>query len=337
MRLNCLAASMLPLLAGNAAFSQAAEPIAPAAIVYDDLDRFSAAMRSVDSGVAPVESFEAYVASGTPVFPFYRDRYGATGESIAAAVAKRPKHYRRVAALKPEVRKFEPAIASGLAKLAQLMPGIDPPPIYFLVGNLTAGGIHAALTPQVGEHGTAPAVLLETVAMAPETDMSEFPGSYGGAYLKDIPYVAIHEMVHAYQARLMGMANYVSIFKPGPSSTYLSQAVREGCADYVTLLATGSRRTGNQHSYGVAHEAELWAQFKAVKDKPLSFDDGWFGRLDPETPDWPPQIGYWVGSRMCQAYHEAATDKAAAMREIFGAYLPEHMQKIAAPYARRFD
>ena len=304
-------------------------------VIYDDLDRFQAALKAVDGGASAVKTFDAYVRQASSPYPFYAERYGASGESIAAAVAKRPRHYRRVAALKPQLQSMEPTLSKGLDRLNGLIGGITTPPIYILVGNMTAGGIHARLTPPIEGHISAPAILLEAVSMSSETDMSEFPGNYGGGHLVDVPYVAIHEMVHAYQARVMGMGNYVSIYSPGPGNTYLAAALREGCADYVTFLATGTRRTGKQQEYGLAHEAELWTRFKTVMNSPLSFEDGWFGALDPKTPDWPPQIGYWLGSRICQTYHEEASDKAAAIRDIFGAYSPEHMQKILAPYARR--
>ena len=60
-----------------------------------------------------------------------------------------------------------------------------------------------------------------------------------------------------------------------------------------------------------------------------------FGLPEAKHPDRPPQIGYWLGSRICQTYHESAADKAAALRYIFAAYSPEHMQTIAAPYVRK--
>ena len=338
MRICLLALAVLAASGGAAAppDSSAGAPAIHAGptFVYDDLDRFAEALAKVDAGADPVSTFDAYVAGGSPPMPFYVERYGATGASIAKAVARRPKHYHRVAALKPQVVAMQPSIERAIANLQAMIPGVATPPVYFMVGNLTAGGIHARLDPPPDGHGSAPAVLLETVAMSADTDMSEFPGAYSGAYLEDVPYVAVHEMVHAYQARIMGIGNYVSIYQPGPANTYLAQALREGCADYITLLAAGKRRKGNQESYGLSHEAELWSAFKDVMNKPLA-DDSWFGLPEAKHPDRPPQIGYWLGSRICQTYHESAADKAAALRYIFAAYSPEHMQTIAAPYVRK--
>ena len=79
----------------------------------------------------------------------------------------------------------------------------------------------------------------------------------------------------------------------------------------------------------------LWRQFQEVMYRPASFEDGWFGALDPDTPDWPPQIGYWLGARMCQAFHETAPDRDEATRHIINAYRVEDMRIIAEAYARR--
>ena len=306
--------------------------------VYGDFDRFADALRSVEAGAPTEATFQSYIDGAGPPYGFYKERYGATGKSLAEAVTKRPNHYRRVARLRSYLQSQEPVIQSGIDRLRAMVPGVVTPPVYFLVGNMTAGGIHAVLDPKPAGHETAPALLVEALAMSPQTDMEEWPGPYSGGYVEDIAYVAVHEMVHAYQARIQGRPNYVSIYQAGQSgNTYLGLALREGCADHLTRLAIGKTRVGNQESYGLANEHQLWSQFKQVMDKPASFADGWFGGLDPKTPDWPTQIGYWLGMRMCAAYHDSAADKPAAIRDIMAAYRAEDFQKIAGPYRRKID
>ena len=307
--------------------------------VYEDLDRFAKALQAIDEGAQAEPTIAKYVAEGSPAYPPYVARYDVTAQSIAAALAKRPRHYRRVAALKPYLLKQEKSVSRAMARLNDLIPGPNvSPPIFYLVGNMYAGGIQVELAQPLKNHRRGVVLLLEALAMAPETDMSEFQGSaYSGGYLEDIPYVAVHESVHVYQFDAMGADNYVSIYQSGnPNNVYLALAIREGCADYLTYLATGTRRRGNQQSYGEANERELWQQFQQVMYSPASFADGWFGGLDPRTPDWPPQIGYWLGSRMCQAYVEAAPDRDTALRHIINAYRIDDMRPIAEAYARKF-
>lgn len=306
--------------------------------VYEDLDRFATALAKVDSG-APLEPTMAeYVAGGSLAYPGYVDRYAVTAKSIAEAIEKRPRHYRKVSGIKPYLKTQEDMVRRAMARLNAIIPGPNvSPPIFYLVGNMYAGGIQVELAQPLQGHRRGVVLLLEALAMAPDTDMSEFQGGpYSGGYLEDIPYVAVHESMHVYQMQAMGRDNYVSIYSAGnPNNIYLALAVREGCADYLTYLSLGKRRQGNQHSYGEANERQLWDQFQAVMYRPASFDDGWFGALHPKTPDWPPQIGYWLGSRMCQAYVEAAPDRDAAIRHVVEAYSVEDMRVIADAYARK--
>lgn len=316
----------------NAAASDDASP----RFVYDDFDRFGAALQAIDAGEAPAAAFATYIAGASPAFPFYAERYGVTAEALAAAIARRPRHYRQVAALKRRLQAFEPVIARGVSRLGDLVGDRDPAPIYFIVAHMVAGGTPTELRPRPpGQPEYGIAIAVETVSRTAESDAAEFSAPYGGAYLADIPYTAIHESVHIHQIRAQGIDNYRSIYRPGPNNTYLALAVREGCADYLTFLVAGLRRTGNQHSWGLAHERDLWQRFQGVMDRPASFGDGWFGALDPRTPDWPPQIGYWLGMRICEAHHRDAADPAAALREIFSAYRAEDVRRMAQAYIRR--
>lgn len=111
--------------------------------------------------------------------------------------------------------------------------------------------------------------------------------------------------------------------------------MREGCADFLTQQVLQASRTGNQQTYGQAHERELWDRFRKIMWNPASFDDGWFGALDPKTPDWPPQIGYWLGKQMCAAYYDSVGDPRAAVRTILAAHDAEDMRKFADAYARK--
>ena len=64
--------------------------------------------------------------------------------------------------------------------------------------------------------------------------------------------------------------------------------------------------------YGLAHEAELWAEFR---ERMHGTDySGWlYGDPPGERPA---DLGYFIGYRIAQAYYEKAGDKQAAVREI---------------------
>src|SRR5689334_10983421 len=96
-----LLAMVLTAFCGAAGFGAAvaAEKGPDPIFVYDDLDSFGAALAKVDGGAPAEATFAEYMARGSAAFPGYVERYDVTAQSIAKAVAKRPKHFHRVAAL----------------------------------------------------------------------------------------------------------------------------------------------------------------------------------------------------------------------------------------------
>lgn len=91
--------------------------------------------------------------------------------------------------------------------------------------------------------------------------------------------------------------------------TLLSQSIREGAADFIAELTSGSLPAGAYLPYGLAHEADLWAEFREV----MHGDDmaGWLYGGQPEGR--PADLGYFIGYRIAEAY-DCAEDKRAGER-----------------------
>ena len=300
-------------------------------LIYDDLNRFSEALDAIDGGMDPTLAFEAYLDAGSPALDSYSERYDVSAESIAAAYESRPAYYRAVANLRPTLAEAEPDIQTAIGRLVQMTPTGMSVPVYFLVADQKAGG-----TPLLTQTDAGPrpviAVALDMLGLSPQTDMSEFPTGTGGrAFVDDIPQVVVHEMAHIQQMRSQGgVENYLSVYQPGQGSM-LAIAVREGCAEYATLLVSG-QRLGDRHVYGEAHEAELWAAFEPVMDDAQFSIPGWFGGTHPDHPDWPPQIGYWLGAQMCEAFAVTGGDPDARLADMFTLYSPGQVHEIADAY-----
>jgi hypothetical protein len=116
----------------------------------------------------------------------------------------------------------------------------------------------------------------------------------------------------------------------------LAIAVREGCAEYVTRLASGWH-LGDRHIYAAEHEKELWEAFKLVMDEPPFSVLGWFGGDHPDYPDWPSQIGYSLGERICKSHHENATDESQAMKDLFSLYSRDDVKPMATVYEQALE
>jgi len=311
------------------------EAEAPQLFVYDDLDAFAASIQAIDAGADVGAEMQRYTENASPAFQFFAGRFGATAESMTQQVTRRPLYYRYLTTLTPELQALEPQLRRAMdALLETAPPGSQAVPIYFLVGNQTAGGNPgSAETPQGTLYFVA--VAIDVMSISPRVDLSEFPNGTGGrVQLTDLPYVIVHETAHVFQRQFQGLDNYRSIYIVEERGTNLAYAIREGCADFLTELASGWVLEP-RHSYVNAHEAELWAAFEPIMRAREDGASGWFGAPSAEHPERPSQVGYGVGARICRAYYEAAADKDAALLAIYGAYLPEHFEAIVAPYAAR--
>jgi len=303
---------------------------------YEDLRLFDQALQGIAAGADPVESMESYVTDASLAFKGFAERYEVTAESIATQYARRPVYYGDLPKIEDWLRIREPEIMDALDRLVELAPSGDAVPVYFLVADQKAGGTPILIET---EDGIKPviAIAVDAIALTSETDMSEFPNGTGGrAYRADLPQVVVHETAHVLQVSAQGgIDNYRSIYNP-ETGNMLAIAVREGCAEYLTLSASGWH-LGARHLYAAAHEKELWEAFKLVMDEPPFSVPGWFGGDHPEHPEWPSQIGYSLGEQICKYHYENATDKSGAIEDLFSLYAPEDVKPMAAAYGQALD
>jgi predicted DNA-binding ribbon-helix-helix protein len=311
-----------------------ARPLVETRFIYDDLDAFADAQAAIDAGGDVAAEMQAYIDRGSPGLQFFSGRFGATPDSMTRQFTRRPHYYRYLATLRPEIEAREGEVEAAIARLHATAPeGSLTVPVYFMIGNMSGGGNPGIVQTPDGPR-PAIAVAIDVIAMSPRVDMSEFPDGPRGARLEDIPYVVLHETAHVFQMQLQGLDNYLSIYREPGRNTNLAFAVREGCADFLTHRASGWSLGGRDH-YVAMHEAELWAVFQPIMHEPVDQAAGWFGPRTGAHPDWPLQVGYGLGMAICRTYYDDADDKQAALLAIYGAYLPEHFEAIAAPFAAR--
>jgi len=114
--------------------------------------------------------------------------------------------------------------------------------------------------------------------------------------------MGIHEYTHTQQKR----PDFQQI-------NVLTSVIREGACDFVAGLVTGIAAKTPYMTYGPAHEKEVWRSFQ--KEMYTRNNDNWVST--GPNPDLPaPDLGYFVGYRICQAFYDQATDKKAALKTI---------------------
>lgn len=299
---------------------------------YDDLLRFGDAIAAIDDGVPVEQAIAAYFDAASPGLVGFAVRYDTTAERVSEAFLDRPAYYRALPSLADYVESRRAEIDAALARLVEMAPRGRAVDSYFFVADQTAGGTPLRLATQDGPT-IAIGVAVDMIALSEQTDLSEFPDGTGGrASRSDLPQVVVHENAHVLQLSAQGgPQNYLSIYNPD-GGNMLAIAVREGCAEYLTFLASGWR-LGDRHRYGEAHEVALWEAFSEIADAPPFSVSGWFGGRHADHPDYPAQIGYWVGFRVCEYHHTSATDPDAAIADLFTLYSPDDVRPMAAAYA----
>jgi len=215
-------------------------------------------------------------------------------ENLLRALTLGPAYFAAVRTRSVALDEHVPVIRNGLAALQALYSAAVFPDIYFLVagfvsqGTLTDSGLYIAA---------------EMVSADTTTPLDELPPGLRIVDLTPavIPCIVVHELVHHQQVY-------------APDRSLLSQALREGVADFLTMQAVGCRPTAAAvYRYGDQHETELWAEFRdAMHENDLG---RWFYNATTST-DRPANLGYWMGYQIAEAYLARAPDKQQAVYDL---------------------
>lgn len=221
---------------------------------------------------------------------------------LAGAVARKPETYRyaireclpRLSALRGDLQ----AIYLGFNGL---LPERPLPAIKVVFGALNSGGTASSEAQVLGLDVICP----------PGTTPEQFRTSMRSFFA--------HETVHTWQ----GEPSAEALADP-----LLTQALREGVADYLAGVVTGQTPHLERDTWARPQEAWLWQEFQRDRQAMLR-DPGqtrnpldskvfrrWFVNCGTPPEGWPCEAGYWIGMRIAEAYVRRAPDKYAAIREL---------------------
>ena len=273
---------------------------ADAQFVTSDIGNF---WRAYDAG-ATASAFQVnYLARASAgLADFIRARQ-LTNVSLAQMVQAFPQYFAAIRANTLLLTGNSPilgTIRANFGEIESLYPAAVFPPVTFLIGRFSTAGT-------IGPNG----MLIGTEFFASDagTPLQEL-GAFQRANVKtldNLPYIVAHEHVHVMQAVAQKLF-------ARPNQTLLEQSLLEGSADFVGELVSGNHANAHIHAYGLAHEAELWSEFKLVMNG--TFVSHWLYNQGSPPAGRPGDLGYFIGYRIAQAYYEKAIDKTAALREI---------------------
>ena len=277
------------LLASTAA--QAVAPETRGGAVMDDALRFAAVFEAA-AGSPSAEVLQSdYLAPGTPgIAIFTEDRIKNAANLAHAVAALRPEYQHAIALCLPEARRMHDEVSATIAKVGTMLGSAQSAPAYFLFGAGSSGGTASADGLGIG---------LEVICKDARTPAQA---------QQIIREFIAHEMTHVFQAR-MGLAI--------KDRDLLQHVLSEGFADFVMgqLLGADTSVDATRRAWGIAHEAALWHRFQA--DVAADKDDAdWLYNAGQQPAGEPPDMGYWLGRRICESYYAHAADKAQAMRTL---------------------
>jgi hypothetical protein len=221
---------------------------------------------------------------------------------LAGVVAAKPDMYRyAIRECLPQL----PALRSDLRAIYLAYAGLVPerplPSIEVVFGAGNSGGTADSATQVIGLEVTCP----------PGTTSAQFRTTMRGFFA--------HETVHTWQDEETPQAL---------ADPLLSQALREGVADYLASVVTGEVPRLERDAWARQRESWLWQEFQRDRQAMMADSEAvrkpmasprfrrWIANCTSAPEGWPCEAGYWIGMRIAEAYVARATDKHAAIREL---------------------
>lgn len=184
------------------------------------------------------------------------------------------------------------AIHKAFSKLGKLYPNNSRGNIYYTIGALKSGGTTNNEDLLLG---------VERITGNPNTVVSEFENEnhrkmFQFTNSSQLEQVTVHEFIHTFQ-------------KDGEINV-LSKAIKEGSCDFIAELALNKKFTAHYLDYGFKNYEKVKSDFRSeMLSKKL---ENWFYNGNAQNPD----LGYFVGYVISKKYHEKATDKKTAIKNI---------------------
>jgi Predicted Zn-dependent protease (DUF2268) len=247
-----------------------------------------------------------YIDVGTPGLKAFIPGRIVSAHDLANEILSDPGYYSEVRSITERLARDENKLIAVCATMRQIYPHAQFPVIYLLIGRRSSGGT------------STPAGLVIGAEMFSHRASSRL-------HPDDLVSLITHELVH-YQQDANGR-------RLKETDSLLRIAMVEGAADYIAELLTGHDINEAVKPYADSHEQQLWKRFEADMNQPGPA--GWLYNGDQVKSGVPPDLGYYEGYKICQAYIDSATDKRAALK-ILIPLLDERKILAQSHYGDRF-
>jgi hypothetical protein len=275
-------------------------PVDSVRLITSDIDRFWRMYHQLSTASTTADSLQLihtlYLDTPSHVLEDrIKEEGGEMALSLLNAVRAHPKYIASIEESSRRIGQYRQVILAAFRKLRQYYPRAVLPDFCFVIGDFESGG-----TPE--PHGMM--IGAEIVAASDNSPVEEFAGvpglKYGISPVDRIDAICSHEIVHWQQAK--------------PTQDLLWLSLREGAADFIGEKLCGKTIDPQQLAYGRAQAAQVWRLF--VADTAANAIPNWLfngGRTDLSIP---PNMGYYIGYRICEVYYNKASNKPKAIQDI---------------------
>lgn len=266
-----------------------------------DAQRFAKLMKAHPAPTAEMLQDEYLNGAGIGVQIFTPMRI-VNAQRLAHEIERKPEAYRyAIQECLPKLPSLQSDLRAIYLAYAGLVPERPLPAIEIVFGALSSGGTASSEVQVIGLEVTCP----------PGTTFEQFRTTMRGFFA--------HETVHTWQDDETPEAL---------ADPLLSQALREGVADYLASLASGEVPILDRDKWARQRESWLWQEFQrdrfAIQADSESLHNPvasqrwrrWFSNCGGPPDGWPCEAGYWLGMRIAEAYVSHAADKRVAIREL---------------------
>ncbi|MET3112297.1 tetratricopeptide (TPR) repeat protein [Pedobacter sp. CG_S7] len=268
-----------------------------AKFITEDVHRF---WKAYDKANADTSNFKAifkkeYFEKASKGMDDYMSAKVSSINYFVEHIKSAPNFYKSIRKSTLNIDDQKKDFTTSFKKFKDLYPNAKFPNVYFIIGAFTSGGTATNAGLLIG---------LNQASQTEETPIDEldFKDQSRMSKIKYVSNTIAHELIHFQQG---GMKN---------DTTTLSYAIREGMADFIGELISGSTSNEKLMVWAKGKEKKIWENFK----KDIYYDrySNWIANGDQSTPNSLPDQGYWVGYQICKSYYENGNDKKKTIKEM---------------------
>jgi len=273
---NALLTFLTIIILVDFSYAQSVSDPLRALFVTRDINNFWKAFDKLDTEQQTNPFENIYLKPGSAGVQAFTKGRIENATSLLNTVRERKNEYEKARLNSLRILDNEKQCRAAFMALKYLYPKAVYPNVYFVIGRFNSGG-----------HSNPKGLIIGAEMIKSET----------------VPYVVAHELIHYQQDSI-----------PKKSLDLLAACINEGSADFIGELISGGGPNKQTRSYGNANEAKLWLEFKKIMDDREDSHD-WMYNYKPKN-GYPPDLGYWIGYKITEAYYNKASDKKKAISDI---------------------